>query len=136
EKPREAARRPGRPGQGRRRGAVSQQVVAGTAGASAPAVPLRTAARRRADWRRRRLVLLLMSPWIVGFTVFFGYPLVMSAYLSFNHYDLLSPPRWVGWANYLYLLRVDPQTWVAVKNTLWMIGIDFPLQVLVALVIA
>ena len=53
-------------------------------------------ARRRADWRRRRLVLLLMSPWIVGFSVFFGYPLVMSAYLSFNHYDLLSPPRWVG----------------------------------------
>ena len=32
-----------------------------------------------------------MSPWLVGFTVFFGYPLVMSAYLSFTHYDLLSP---------------------------------------------
>ena len=44
-----------------------------------------------------------MSPWIVGFSVFFGYPLVMSAYLSFNHYDLLSPPRWVGLANYRYL---------------------------------
>ena len=25
-----------------------------------------------------------MSPWIVGFTVFFGYPLVMTVYLSFN----------------------------------------------------
>ena len=48
-----------------------------------------------------------MSPWIVGFSVFFAYPLVMSAYLSFNHYDLLTPPRWVGWANYHYLLHVD-----------------------------
>src|SRR6266576_4094002 len=103
-----------------------------TAGASAPAVPLRTRARRRADWRRRRLVLLLMSPWIVGFSVFFAYPLVMSAYLSFNHYDLLSPPRWVGSANYHYLLRVDPQTWTAVRNTLWMICIAVPLQVLFA----
>jgi multiple sugar transport system permease protein len=77
-----------------------------------------------------------MSPWLVGFTVFFGYPLVMAAYLSFNHYDLLSPPRWVGWANYHYLLRVDPQTWIAVKNTLWMICIAVPLQVLFAFGIA
>jgi len=115
---------------------VSQQAVARTAGASAPAVRLRTAARKRADWRRRRLVLFLMSPWIVGFTVFFGYPLVMSAYLSFNHYDLLSSPRWVGWANYHYLLSVDPQTWIAVRNTLWMICIAVPLQVLFAFGIA
>ena len=78
-----------------------------------------------------------MSPWIVGFSVFFGYPLVMSAYLSFNHYDLLSPPRWVGLANYHYLLNVDPQTWTAVKNTLiWMVAIAVPLQVLFAFGIA
>ena len=78
-----------------------------------------------------------MSPWIVGFTVFFAYPLVMSAYLSFNHYDLLSPPRWVGWANYNYLLNVDPQTWTAVKNTLlWMVAIAVPAQVLFAFTIA
>jgi len=81
-------------------------------------------------------VLFLMSPWIVGFTVFFGYPLVMSAYLSFNHYDLLSPPRWVGWANYHYLLRVDPQTWIAVRNTLWIIVFAVPLQVMFAFGIA
>jgi multiple sugar transport system permease protein len=60
----------------------------------------RRAARRRAAWRRRRLVLVLMSPWIVGFTVFFGYPLIANAYLSFTHYDLLSSPRWIGTKNY------------------------------------
>ena len=77
-----------------------------------------------------------MSPWIAGFSIFFAYPLVMSAYLSFNHYDLLSPPRWVGWANYDYLLRTDPQVWTAVKNTLWMIAIAVPLQVLFAFGVA
>src|SRR5256885_14490628 len=82
------------------------------------------------------MVLLLMGPWIIGFSVFFGYPLVMSAYLSFNHYDLLSPPRWVGWANYHYLLRVDPQTWIAVRNTVWIICVAVPLQVLFAFGIA
>jgi multiple sugar transport system permease protein len=116
---------------------VNPVVDAGAAPAAPAAPALRTQARRRADWRRRRLVLGLMSPWIVGFSIFFAYPLVMSAYLSFNHYDLLSPPRWVGWANYHYLLRVDPQTWIAVKNTLiWMVLIAVPLQVLFAFSIA
>jgi multiple sugar transport system permease protein len=73
-----------------------------------------------------------MSPWLVGFSIFFGYPLVASAYLSLTHYDLLSSPRWVGLANYRYLFTVDPQTWTAVKNTLWLIAVLVPLQVLSA----
>jgi multiple sugar transport system permease protein len=102
---------------------------------AAPAVDRRRA-RRRAAWRRRRLVLLLMSPWVLGFSVFFGYPLVMSAYLSLNHYDLLSAPRWVGSANYRYLLHTDPQVWTAVRNTLWLIAVAVPAQVVFAFGIA
>jgi multiple sugar transport system permease protein len=98
--------------------------------------PERRAARRRAAWRRRRLVLALMSPWIVGFTVFFGYPLVSSVYLSFTHYDLLSSPRWVGTANYDFMLHHDPQIWGAIKNTLWLMAFMVPLQVLFAFGVA
>ncbi len=108
---------------------------AGAATALAPALDRRRA-KRHAAWRRRRLVLLLMSPWILGFSVFFGYPLVMSVYLSFTHYDLLSAPRWVGLANYRYMFNVDPQTWTAVKNTLWFILIAVPLQVMFAFGVA
>ncbi len=96
----------------------------------------RTRAKRRAAWRRRGLVLAFMSPWILGFSVFFGYPLVMSAYLSFTHYDLLSSPKWIGLANYRYLFTTDQTVWPAVKNTLWFIAIAIPLQVLFALGIA
>jgi multiple sugar transport system permease protein len=71
-----------------------------------------------------------MSPWIVGFTVFFGYPLAASVYLSFTHYDLLSAPRWVGTANYAFMLHHDPQLGGAVRNTLWFMAIAVPLQVL------
>jgi multiple sugar transport system permease protein len=107
--------------------------------AATVAVPFsaeRRRARRKAAWRRRRLVLLLMSPWLVGFCVFFGYPLVMSVYLSFTHYDLLSPPKWIGTANYRYLFTQDPQVGPAVKNTLWLIGIMVPLQVIFAFGVA
>jgi len=96
----------------------------------------RQRAKRRAAWRRRRLVLLLMAPWLIGFGVFFGYPLVMSVYLSFTHYDLLSSPKWIGWANYKYLFTQDPQVGPAVKNTLWLIAIMVPLQVLFAFGVA
>jgi multiple sugar transport system permease protein len=103
--------------------------------AARPAID-RSKARRKAAWRRRRLVLLFMAPWIAGFGVFFGYPLVFSVYLSFTHYDLLSPPRWIGLANYQYLFNGDPQVGTAVKNTLWFIAFAVPLQVLFAFGIA
>ena len=112
---------------------------AGAAAAvAAPARPVidRRRAKKKAAWRRRRLVLLFMSPWILGFSVFFGYPLVFSAYLSFTHYDLLSAPRWIGTANFRYLFEQDQQIWPAVKNTLWMIVFAVPLQVLFAFGIA
>jgi multiple sugar transport system permease protein len=102
---------------------------------AAPPVDRRVA-KRRAAWRRRGLVLAFMSPWLVGFSVFFGYPLVMSAYLSFTHYDLLSSPRWIGLANYRYLFTTDQTVWPAVKNTLWFIAFAVPLQVVFALGIA
>ena len=117
---------------------LSSPATGAGAAAAAPA-PLaldRTRAKRKAAWRRRRLVLLFMSPWIVGFSVFFGYPLVMSVYLSFTHYDLLSPPRWIGLANYRYMFGSDPQVWPAIRNTLWIIAVGVPLQVVFAFSVA
>ncbi len=108
------------------------------AASTAPATPaaVRRRARRRATWRRRGTVALFLSPWIVGFGVFFGYPLVWSAYLSFTHYDLLNPPKWIGLANYRYLFGGDPQVWPAIRNTLWLVVFLVPLQVIFAFAVA
>lgn len=114
-------------------------VIGAGTGQPVPARPApdRRRAKSRAEWRRRRLVALLMAPWIVGFSIFFAYPIVTSVYLSFNHYDLLSSPRWVGLSNYHYLFHVDPDVGVAVRNTvIWMVFIAVPLQVLFAFGIA
>jgi multiple sugar transport system permease protein len=112
---------------------VSLPSAAGAATA-APASPTtaRRRAKRRAAWRRRGTVALFLSPWIVGFGVFFGYPIVWSAYLSFTHYDLLNPPKWIGLANYRYLFNGDPQVWPAIRNTLWLVVFLVPCQVLFA----
>lgn len=76
-----------------------------------------------------------MSPWVVGFSVFFAYPLVTTAYLSFTHYDLLSSPRWVGLANYRFMME-DPNFWPGVRNSLWMIVFAVPVTVLFAFCVA
>ena len=101
---------------------------------AAPAARVR--ARRRSVWRRRRTIAALMAPWALGFCVFFAYPLLASFYYSFTHYDLLSSPRWIGVRNYEYLFNSDPEIWTAVKNTLWLIAIMVPAQVLFALGVA
>lgn len=98
--------------------------------------PARRASRRRADWRRRGTVLLFMSPWLLGFTIFFAYPIVTTAYLSFMHYDLLSSPKFIGLDNYRFLLHSDPRVGPAIRNTLWMIAVAVPLRVVFGIAIA
>jgi multiple sugar transport system permease protein len=105
-----------------------------SAAASAAGIARRRA-RRRAAWRRRLTVLSLLAPWLAGLVVFFGYPLVSTAYLSFTHYDLLSSAYWVGLGNYRYMGR-DPFFWPSVQNSLWMICIAVPLTVVFAFCVA
>ncbi|MEV0399565.1 sugar ABC transporter permease [Actinoallomurus sp. NPDC050550] len=91
-----------------------------------------TAARAR---RRHRLrVLAFMSPWLVGFSLFFAYPLAATVYFSFFRYNLfqLTP---VGLANYKFLFK-DPYAWTAIKNTLWLVVVMVPLRVLFGLGLA
>jgi multiple sugar transport system permease protein len=113
----------------------SLDVMEATAASGAPVYDRRRS-RRRAAWRRRGTVLAFMSPWIAGFTIFFGYPLVMTAFYSFTHYDLLSAPRWIGLANYRFLFEGDQQVRPAVTNTLWFVAVSVPANALFAFGIA
>ncbi|GAA4201351.1 sugar ABC transporter permease [Streptosporangium oxazolinicum] len=87
-------------------------------------------------WRRGEglKALLWMSPWLVGFAVFFAYPLAATVYFSFHRYDLFTL-EFVGLDNYRYLL-VDDRAWVAIRNTLWLVVLMVPAQVLFGLGVA
>jgi len=74
-----------------------------------------------------------MSPWIVGFLVFYLYPMLASLYFSFTHYDILSTPKWTGLSNYRFMFTSDPEFWEALRNTVWIILIATPLQVVFAI---
>src|SRR3989304_4054370 len=53
---------------------------------------------------------LFISPFVIGFIIFTARPLIRSIYYSFNLYDFLAPPTWVGLGNYRILVE-DPDTW-------------------------
>ena len=48
------------------------------------------------------------SPWLIGFVVFMAFPILASLYMSFTSYNMITPPRWIGGANYRVLFTNDP----------------------------
>jgi multiple sugar transport system permease protein len=82
------------------------------------------------------VVLLLMTPWFLGFLIFFAYPLVATVWYSFTRFDLLSPPQFVGLRNYQYFITQDPNSWKALRNTLWFVVFMMPARLVCALLVA
>ncbi|MCO1579052.1 sugar ABC transporter permease [Crossiella sp. SN42] len=89
----------------------------------------------RAGRRRRNFLTVLgfMSPAIIGFAVFFGYPLIATIYFSFTRYDLINAPEWLGFGNYIRMFTSEPLVGVAVWNTLWLVVILTTCRVVFAL---
>ncbi len=83
--------------------------------------------------RHRLTVLSLMGPALIGIAVFFLYPLLSAVYFSFTRFDLLTPPEWVGWRNYVHLFANDPTAVKAALNTLWFVVVLVPVRMLAAL---
>ena len=80
--------------------------------------------------------LAFLSPWLVGTGLFFLYPLVATAYLSFTHYDGFTAPQWTGLRNWTYVVRDYPFFWPAMRNTLWLVVVIVTLRVLFGLAVA
>ncbi len=90
----------------------------------------------RQQWHHLRNGLLFISPWLIGTLIFTIYPIMASFYYSFTSYDIISPPQWVGFDNYIEAFTGEPQFWRAVSNTFYYALIALPLGLLLAVSIA
>jgi len=86
--------------------------------------------------RRRLAGYAFLSPWLIGFVLLTVGPMLASLYLSFTDYPILSPPKWVGLANYQRLLTDDPRFLSSLRVTFTYVLVSVPLSVLVALLVA
>jgi len=73
--------------------------------------------RGAAAWNRRLTPWLFLAPALLPGVAFFLLPGLIALVLSFTSWNLLSPPRWVGLANYAYLLGTDPVFYRTLLNT-------------------
>ncbi|WP_069159971.1 carbohydrate ABC transporter permease [Nocardia altamirensis] len=58
-----------------------------------------------------------IAPNLVAVLVFLVFPLGLSLYLSFHHWNMFSAPEFVGAANYRRLFTDDPLFYIALRNT-------------------
>ncbi|MFF3398113.1 carbohydrate ABC transporter permease [Streptomyces sp. NPDC002659] len=98
---------------------------------------LRTKRRRSGLVAKRRKQALrtaaFMSPWLIGFSVFFAYPLISTVYFSFMKYDGFRPPVFNGLDNWTYVFSEYPMFWPALRNTLWLVLVMVTCRVLFGL---
>ena len=90
--------------------------------------------RRRAI-ENNRVGYLMVSPYIIFFLLFVGYPLMFSLVLVFHKWNIIGPMRFIGFGNFGQLLH-DALFWKSLGNTLIFLVIHIPLQIIIALVIA
>jgi len=100
--------------------------------ATAPSVKRKGLKRRQKETVAFYFFIL---PWILGFLIFVFTPMIASAYLSFTQFSVMSPPEWIGVANFVQMFQT-PLFWQSLGNTLFMVALDLPLGLLAALAAA
>ena len=86
--------------------------------------------------RRRRTVFYFIAPAMLGFLIFFGYPLIATVYYSFTRYDLINAPEFIGFDNYVRMFTTEPLVGTAAYNTLWLVIVLTVCRVVFALGVA
>lgn len=106
--------------------------------------PPRERQRRRHNpitWVQRGglTTLLFLLPLLLIFGVFSWSPIVQAVVMSFEKTNLVTPPAFVGWDNFVAVFN-DPLFWIAVRNTGYFaflaILIGYPLPLIVAVLMS
>ena len=90
-------------------------------------------------WKRvkqNKVSYLFVAPYGLLFFLFTVLPVGVAVVLSFTDYNMLQPPQWVGWKNYLRLFLADDVFLIAVKNTFVFAVITGPVSYLASFVFA
>jgi len=93
--------------------------------------------RRPSKNERREWIAgyLFASPFIIGFLIFTAYPMAYSIWLAFHKWDLLTPPKFVGFAN-LAKMIADPVANLSLYNSAYYTIFAVPIQLVISFALA
>jgi len=106
--------------------------------AQLPSMAAQARVRRgtRSQARENLFGYLFMLPWLIGFLGLFLGPGIASMFFSFTKYDVISPPKFIGFANYVKMFTDDDLFWSSLGRTFYYAGVGVPLGVLGSMVVA
>lgn len=99
---------------------------------TAPPVRQKMTKRQRREWIEG---YLFASPFLIGFTVFIGFPMFYSIYLIFFDWDLLRPATFVGLDNIVKMFA-DPKVNKSLFNSAYYTFIAVPIQLVISFTLA
>ncbi len=86
--------------------------------------------------RDARTGYIALSPWMLGFAVFYAFPILATLYFSFTEWVLVKPPTWIGLDNYVRMFTRDPLFVSALKATTLFVLMSLPLKLVLGLMLA
>ncbi len=86
--------------------------------------------------KRMKVCYLFLAPYAILFTAFVILPIVTSIYYSFTYYNILEPPKFIGFQNYVNLILQDEVFLTAVRNTFVIAVITGPIGYILSFLFA
>ena len=86
--------------------------------------------------KRNKICYLFLAPYAILFFAFFILPMITSIFYSFTYYNILEPPRFIGFSNYVNLVLQDEVFLTAVKNTFVIAVITGPIGYILSFMFA
>lgn len=99
-----------------------------------------TKAEKRAltikEIRLNRSKYLMLLPFMAIFIAFTLLPIIIAIFLGFTSFDMVNPPEFVGFKNYVDLLVEDDIFLIAIKNTLFFAIVTGPISYIMCFIFA
>jgi len=90
-------------------------------------------------WKKNKGFIYIL-PWLVGFLVFKLYPFGKSIFYSFQNYNMLTAPKFIGLKNYLTIFTTDKfftgSLWTTIKYVLMVVPVKLAFALLVAVLLS
>ena len=91
--------------------------------------------RKRAGRSEARAGVLFALPWMTALVVFTFIPLVLTFVIAQAKFQIVGPPKWIGWDNYEAMWK-DSAIWASVRVTATYALVSVPIKLVLALGLA
>ena len=88
------------------------------------------------DIKDHKTCYAFLAPYAIIFALFYIAPVIVSIYYSFTYFNVLQPPKFILFQNYINLILADDIFLTAIKNTFLIAAITGPVGYIMAFIFA